>query len=224
MRRDLGTLVIPPLAALLIRTLHATLRVRHVHAERIERLNRSAGSYVFSFWHAHLLVMVYARFRWPLTVMISQHRDGELIARTMARFGVRSARGSSSKRGSEAFRDMIRAAREGDVLILTPDGPRGPRRIAQPGVVRAAQMARIPIIPAAVVAEHRKTLPSWDRFEIPMPFSRTIFLYGEPVTIPRDLDAEDLERWREEIERRMNALVEEGERDFDRLWSGAPER
>lgn len=215
--------LIPPVAALLIRVLHATLRVRHAYSERIETLNRAGRNYVFSFWHGQLLVMVYALFARPVTVMISRHKDGELIARTMSRFGIEAARGSSSRGGSEALREMIRAARAGRVLIITPDGPRGPRRKAQPGVVRAAQIAGIPILPAALVAKRRKRLPSWDGFEIPFPFARALYLYGEPVTVPRELSPEQFESARLDLERRTNALIEEGETDFERLWKEAKE-
>lgn len=218
MKSDLLSRLIPPVAALFIRALHATLRVRHVHSEGILELNRREGSYIYAFWHGHLLVTIYALFRHPLLVMISQHRDGEIIAATMERFGVTAARGSSSRGGGEALRQMLRGAREGYVLVITPDGPRGPRRVAQPGVVRAAQLGGIPILPAAVVAKHRKILSSWDRFEIPLPFSRTLFLYGEPIEVPRALSDEEFERTRKEVEVRITALAEEGERDFERLW------
>ena len=221
MKSQLLSRLLPPVAALFIRVLHATLRVRHVHAERILQLNRHAGSYIFAFWHGHILVMIYALFRHPLLVMISRHRDGEIIAATMERFGVTAARGSTSRGGGEALRQMVRGAREGYVLVITPDGPRGPRRIAQPGVVRAAQLAGIPIIPAAVVGKRRKILSSWDRFEIPLPFSRTLYLYGEPIEVPRSLSEEELERTRKEVELRITALADEGERDFEKLWRSA---
>lgn len=221
MKSDIIFRFAPPIAALLIRALYATLRVRHAHADRILELNRREGSYIFAFWHAHLLVMIYALFRHPLLVMISQHRDGEMIAATMGRFGVTAARGSTTRGGGEALRQMVRGSREGYVLVLTPDGPRGPRRIAQPGVVRAAQLAGIPILPAAVVARNRKVLSSWDRFEIPLPFARTLFHYGEPIEVPRNLSDEEFERTREQVERRITGLADEAEQDFDRLWNAA---
>ncbi|MGH9457975.1 MAG: DUF374 domain-containing protein, partial [Thermoanaerobaculia bacterium] len=113
MKAGLDLLVIPRLAAAFIRGLHASLRIRHAHLERIEALNQSGTTYVFAFWHAHIIVMVYARFRRPARVLISQHRDGELIARTVARFGIDAARGSSTRGGSEGLRDLVRAARAG---------------------------------------------------------------------------------------------------------------
>jgi lysophospholipid acyltransferase (LPLAT)-like uncharacterized protein len=187
----------------------------------MEALNRDGRSYVYSFWHAQILLMMYARFARPATVMISQHRDGELIASTVRRFGIDAARGSTTRGGSEALRRMVRLAAEGRVIIFTPDGPRGPRHAVQPGVVRAAQLARIPIIPAALIAPRKKRLSSWDRFEIPFPFSRVLYLYGEPIEIPRDLTPEAFEAARASLERTMIELVAEGEREFETLWRDA---
>lgn len=219
MKSDLGAILIPRIAAAFIRTLHATLRVRHCRTEAIDALNRQGKNYVYAFFHAQILVMIYARFARPATVMISQHRDGELIASTVRRFrGIETARGSTTRGGSEALRAMLRAAGGGRVLIFTPDGPRGPRHSVQPGVIRAAQLARIPIIPAVLVAERSKQLASWDRFEVPIPFTRALYLYGEPIEVPRELSEEEFERTRAELERAMIALVDEGRREFDRLW------
>lgn len=218
MKIDLGLILIPRVAAAFIRALHATLRVRHARTGAIDALNREGKNYVYAFWHAHLLVMVFARFARPAMVMISQHRDGELIASTMARFGIERARGSTTRGGSEALRAMVKAAAAGRVIIFTPDGPRGPRHVVQPGVVRAAQLAGIPIVPAALIAEKRKQLSSWDRFEIPRPFTRALYLYGEPLAVARVMTEEAFEQARASLEQRMIALVEQGERDFDRLW------
>lgn len=215
--------LIPPVAAALIRALYATLRVRHAGNGAIEALNREGKRYVYCFWHGQILLMMYARFARPAMVMISRHRDGELIAATARSFGIDAARGSTTRGGSAALRRMVRAAGEGMVIGFTPDGPRGPRHSVQPGVVRAAQLAQIPIVPAALIAPRKKRIASWDRFEIPFPFSRVLYLYGDPVSVPRDLSPEEFESARAALERTMVALVEEGEREFERLWrEGGP--
>jgi hypothetical protein len=139
------------LGATFIRMLYWTLRVRHVRVENLER----TPQYIIAFWHAHLLMMVKCRFRTPISVLISQSKDGELIARTMAYFEVDSSRGSSSRGGSAAMREMIRLARMGTNLVFTPDGPRGPARIASDGVVYAAQMTGLPIVPVAFAAKKK---------------------------------------------------------------------
>ena len=192
------------LAALLIRGLHATLRVRHVRLENIE----NTPQYILAFWHAHLLLMLHSRYRLPISVMISRSKDGEYIARVFDWYGVNSARGSSHRGGSAALRELIREARAGKNIVFTPDGPKGPARIAKDGVVYAAQATGLPIVPIAFAAKKKKLLRSWDRMVVPMPFSRALFLYGDPIVVPRDGDVEE---WRVEIERRMNALADEAD-------------
>jgi lysophospholipid acyltransferase (LPLAT)-like uncharacterized protein len=139
------------LAATLIRALYFTMRVRHVRVENLERMPQS----IIVFWHAHLLMMVKCRFRTPISVLISQSKDGELIARTMAHFDVDSTRGSSSRGGTQAMREMLKLARMGINLVFTPDGPRGPARVANDGVVYAAQMTGLPIVPVAFAAKKK---------------------------------------------------------------------
>lgn len=146
---------IPVAASALIRSLRASLRIRHVNAEGIDALNREGKRYIIAFWHGHLLMMIYARFVLPLSAMISQHRDGELIAQTMARFGADASRGSTTRGGLAALRDMIALSAKGSNLAITPDGPKGPRRVAQLGVVTAAQLTGVPVVPIAFVAKKK---------------------------------------------------------------------
>ena len=139
------------LGSLFIRGLHATLRVRHVRAENIERLPQ----YILAFWHCHLLLMLHSRYRRPISVIISQSKDGEAIARVFDWYGVDSARGSSTRGGSAALRELIREAREGKNIVFTPDGPKGPARVAKSGVVYAAQATGLPILPIAFAAKKK---------------------------------------------------------------------
>lgn len=152
---DLQFRVVPWLASGLIRAMGATLRVRHAFVDRIEALNRESGGYILAFWHSQLMMMVYARYRRPITAVISQHRDGELIARTIARFGALAARGSTTRGGFTALRDVIRICSSGRAVGITPDGPRGPRHVAQIGAIASAQAARVPIIPIAFVPKKK---------------------------------------------------------------------
>jgi lysophospholipid acyltransferase (LPLAT)-like uncharacterized protein len=137
--------------AQLIRLLRATLRVRHIRAENIERLPQ----YVIAFWHDHLLLMLHARYRKPIVVMSSRSRDGDLMVRLYAWYGVQSVRGSSTRGASSALRGMIRAARGGSSIVFTPDGPRGPARVAKDGVVFAARATGLPIVPIAFAAKKK---------------------------------------------------------------------
>jgi lysophospholipid acyltransferase (LPLAT)-like uncharacterized protein len=193
------------LASLFIRTLHATLRVQHVHAENIE----NTPQYILSFWHAHLLLMLHSRFRRPISVISSRSKDGEYAARVFDWYGVDCVRGSSTRGGGAALREQIRRTRAGMNIAFTPDGPTGPARVAKDGVVLAAQLSGLPIIPIAFAARTRKLLGSWDRMVVPYPFSKALFLYGEPILVPRDAD---IHEWRQRIEDKMNELADEAER------------
>lgn len=143
--------LLPMVGAGFIRLLHATLRVQHVGAEKLDALPQ----YIFAFWHEHLVVMLHARYRRPIRVLVSQSRDGEYIAATFSRYGVDVSRGSTTRGGTAALRDMIRSARAGANLVFTPDGPKGPRRMAKEGVVYAAQATGLPVVPVAFGAKKK---------------------------------------------------------------------
>ena len=139
------------IASLLIRGLHSTLRLRHVHAERLTNFPQ----YIIAFWHRHLLLMLHSKYRRPITVIISQSKDGEYIARVFDWYGVESVRGSSTRGGTAAFREIIRDAREGKNIAFTPDGPKGPAQVAKDGVVVAAKATGLPIVPIAFAAKKK---------------------------------------------------------------------
>ncbi len=156
MKVDLGIMLLPRIIHAFVRALYATLRVRHSSVERIESLNRDNRRYVLAFWHGQLMLMFFSRHRKPMNVMSSLHRDGEISARTQERFGAEVIRGSSTKGGANALRQMIRAAETGHNLAFTPDGPKGPRRVAQMGVVLAAQATGAPVVPVALISKKKR--------------------------------------------------------------------
>ena len=191
---------------LVVRALSATLRVRHVHAEHIEGTPR----YILTFWHRHMLPLL-GRSRWkrPIAVMTSRSKDGDISTNVLALYGVESARGSSTRGGSIALRGLLRAARDGRSMVFTPDGPRGPAGVVKDGVIFAAQASRLPIMPMAYAGKKFIQLRSWDRMIIPKPFSKGVILYGAPIVVPRDGDAEE---WRVIVEQKLNELSAEAER------------
>lgn len=201
--------VIPWLAAGMIRALRATVRIRH-HGDGTQRGREERGErFILAFWHRHLLLMPYAYRGRRISVLVSQSRDGELIASTVARFGIDASRGSSSRGGAAGMRSLLRKAEEGFDLAFTPDGPRGPAAEVQPGVILAAAATGFPIQPVALAASRARRLRSWDRFVVPLPFSTVHFVYGEPLTVPRrgDLDAAAAE-----LKRRLDAAEAKAER------------
>ena len=169
--------------------------------------------FILAFWHGRLLMVppFWSKDK-TLRVLISHHRDGELISRSVAHFGLESIRGSSSKGGASAMRAMLRGLRGGDYVAITPDGPRGPRMRASDGIVKLAARSGVPVIPASYSADSAKALGSWDRFLLGVPFTRGVFMWGEPIDFPRDLDADGVEQGRLLVERRLNELTAEADR------------
>jgi Uncharacterized protein conserved in bacteria len=155
MRIDFGLAFIPRFAAAFIKSLRLTIRIRHVFVEGITALNEAAKPYVLSFWHEHLLLMFYCRHRKPISMMVSQHRDGDMSMRTLQRFDTGAVRGSTTRGGSQALRNMIKLVHAGQNVGYTPDGPRGPRRIVQMGVAVTAQMTGAPILPVVFNAKKK---------------------------------------------------------------------
>ncbi len=192
--------IVPRLAALLIRILRATMRIRCAGRERLEALRSAGGRYIHAFWHGDLLLMPYAYPGGKIAILISEHRDGEHIARTMERFGHTSVRGSTTSGGAAALRGAVRMARDGYDLGFTPDGPRGPRHKAQMGVVAASRMTGLPIVPVGFSARPARRLGSWDGFIVPWPFSRGVFVYGEPLLVAPEAGAEEMEEARRRVE------------------------
>ncbi|MBD3666551.1 MAG: lysophospholipid acyltransferase family protein, partial [Kangiella sp.] len=139
-------------------------------------------------------------------------RDGQIIARTVGHFGIKTVAGSSSKGGAQALRAMVKALKAGDCVGITPDGPRGPRMRATDGIVNLARLAGVPIIPATFGATRGRVLGSWDRFLVAWPFGRGVIVWGDPITVARDADADALAAARAEVEESLNAITAEADR------------
>lgn len=141
--------VVPPVGYHIIRLLGRTMTLRIEGAEQLTQRFAQGKRVILAFWHAQQLMMPLGYPGLEAHVLISQHRDGELIRRIVARFGLEAVRGSSTRGGAEAFRKLIRLGRSGYNLVLTPDGPKGPRQIAKVGVVQLARATGLPIVPMA---------------------------------------------------------------------------
>lgn len=200
-----------------MRTLHATLRVRHARAQHMDDTPR----YIVAFWHECILLSLHSRWRIPTTAIISQSKDGEIVSGVVRLYRAETARGSSTRGGEFALREVLRDVRAGKNIAVTPDGPKGPRRQVKEGVVYIAQASGLPIVPFYFTSKSKKRLRSWDGQIVPRPFSRAMYLYGPPIFVPRDGDVEE---WRLKIEQAMNELAEDAERDFDALWAASPRR
>jgi len=168
----------------LVRLLGATWRIRLINsASSVDALRREGRPIAFALWHGDMLPLLYHHRDEGVAVLISEHRDGELIARVAESLGFRTVRGSSSRGASRALVGLARALEAGHDVAITPDGPRGPARSFAPGVLIAAQRAKAPVIAVGMWAPKAWRLGSWDRFTIPKPFSRVSIAYSDPVTL-----------------------------------------
>ena len=143
---------------------------------------------VFVAWHETLMLSVFTHRDLDLTAMVSRHSDGEYLVRVASGMGFGSARGSTTRGGITAMRGMLDSARAGHGLAVTPDGPKGPRRVVQQGVVQLAGALDWPIVPVSYAVRGARRLQSWDRFCVPRPFTRVAWRHGAPVRCPADPD------------------------------------
>jgi hypothetical protein len=137
--------------------------------------------FVFALWHHTLLPLLWWHRHRGITLLVSAHRDGELVARAAARMGYRLARGSSTRGGATGYRGLLRTLAAGAVVAVTPDGPAGPAGVVKPGVVRVAHRAGAPVLPVTARVDRSWRLRSWDRLLVPRPFARIVVEYGPPL-------------------------------------------
>jgi lysophospholipid acyltransferase (LPLAT)-like uncharacterized protein len=211
-RRERRVRWIVRLGVPLVRLLGATWRIRLVNNEAsVDRLRREGRAIVFALWHGDMLPLLYHHRDEAVSVLISEHRDGELIARVAQALGFRTVRGSSTRGASRALVGLAREIEAGHDVAITPDGPRGPARSFAPGALIAAQRTAAPIIVVAAAARSAWRLRSWDRFMIPRPFTRVQIAYSDPVTLAAEgprAAAEEAPRFQllmAEMEQRANA-------------------
>jgi len=199
------------LLAAYLRFVHRSGRWEIVNREHLNAASAMAGgAMVFAFWHGRLTMMWGAPGeRARVHALISAHSDGRMIARIIERLGMNVVTGSSSRGGAKAMLQMIRILRKGDMIGVTPDGPRGPRMRAQVGTIALAQAANVPVLPMSFSAKRCRFLQSWDRMQLVHPFTRGLYIYGEPFLVPRN--AEDLEPYRQRLEDSLNSLTVEAD-------------
>ena len=182
-------------------------------------LVRSGTPVLFTTWHCHLLCpLFYAHHYYadspPLVLMASPSRDGEFIASVARGLGFIVCSGSRRKGGVQALKQMAAYVRRGHSCGLVADGSRGPARVAQKGILYLARETQAPIIPLAVAARRRITFKTWDRFELPLPFSRLRLLVGEPLAVPPGDRGPALEVRRRDLEARLNGLFQQSQAFF----------
>jgi len=193
----------------------STLRVRWIVPDSTAGRLARGEPVIYAIWHETLLPTPYTHRGLGLVVMVSRHRDGEIITRILERSGFAAARGSTTRGGSTALREMIAAAGGGRSLAITPDGPRGPRRRVQPGAIEIARRSGVPIVPAVIEMRPAHRFRSWDRMALPWPGARTLMLCGELLAVEEGCDTE---KGSERLQRTMDDLTSAAESRFEELW------
>jgi lysophospholipid acyltransferase (LPLAT)-like uncharacterized protein len=178
------------LGAAFIQAIASTWRFRSVNEEAYQA-ERSAGrAVVLALWHGEMLPLLYYHRNREIAVLVSEHGDGEIIARILASFGFRLIRGSTSRGAARALIAVDRELDAGFDVGITPDGPRGPRHSVAPGAMLAAHRAGVRIVPLAASASAYWQLGSWDGFMIPKPFARVTIAYGDPLMVQAESSRE----------------------------------
>lgn len=203
-------------ATRVIKTLFAT--VRHSYQPLGSNLDpkhrQDSGRSIYAIWHESLLCPAVLFGRYDIAVLISKHADGQLLAQLIASMGMSTVLGSTNRGGVDAVRKLIANDAPWRHLAVTPDGPRGPRRIVQPGIIYVAARTGMTIVPVGVGYRKPFRFKSWDRFAVPKPFGRATIVTGNPITIPEAIRPDTLEPFRLIVQNEMDRL-----NDLAQLWA-----
>jgi len=202
------------LVYILLRAVYATLRYRWTDRCGLGegKLRRPA---IYCIWHNRLALSMASYFRYirkhnkseGLAAMASASRDGGMMVAVLEWFGVQPARGSTSRRGGQALRELTTWAKRGYDLAITPDASRGPRYVAKSGVIALAQLTGMPVVAVSFNPQWKISLKSWDRFQIPLPFSRCEMIFEKPFYVPREASETEREMFRQQLDQALNGIT-----------------
>ena len=194
----------------LIKIIGRTISFENSGWENFERIATDKKVPIYAFWHERIFLSTYFFRNRNIIVITSQSFDGEYIARFIQRLGYGAVRGSSTRGGVGALAQMIRLMKQNLSMGFTLDGPKGPRHVAKTGAIMLAKKTGNPVMPFVIEAEEYWTLQSWDKLQIPKPFSRAKIFIGELVYVAPDADPEEIENERRELQKNLDELVENG--------------
>lgn len=186
--------------------LFRTLHVESTGPHALSRLGEERTPVIFVFWHGRLLPLIHVHRHQGTVVLVSEHRDGDYLARLLHHFGFGTVRGSSTRGGVRGLKGLIRAARRGWDLAITPDGPRGPSRELKLGVLTVARITGLPLVPVGVGVTSAWRIRSWDGLLVPKPFSTVRVAYGPPTLVPRNADQAEIDEVAASLQRRLGDL------------------
>ncbi|MEE2745867.1 MAG: lysophospholipid acyltransferase family protein [Pseudomonadota bacterium] len=179
--------------------------------------------FIACFWHGRLMMMG-SNWRWdnPFHMLISNHADGKLISQIIRRLGFKVLEISTKKGGADALRSMMKILQSGGSVGITPDGPHGPGMEVTIGALTLARLSGAPILPTTFSTTKRKILKTWDRFLFAQPFGKGIFLWGEPIWVPRNANEEEVEQIRQKLENELNKLTLRADKICGPTLEGTP--
>lgn len=213
-KQRLALTFVPPLGTALLKAFCVTCRWVTRNEAIVDRVQEQHGRVLVGFWHETLAIAAFHYRNTGYHTLTSYSFDGELAARLVKHCGMRALRGSSSRGGHKALKDLVKATQFVERVGFTLDGPKGPRRVAKPGIAILSIKTGIPVVPQAFVAKPAWRTHSWDRLAVPKPFGKIVSVFGEPITPPKRLSSENVEGVRLEVERQLNALHRELEAEL----------
>lgn len=202
-RRTIGLTIIGQLGPPALRRLHGSWKTERLDVHHWDAIGGGNQGVLLALWHGRMVCGMPDYAGRKFAVLVSHSHDGELIARMLARFGYRTIRGSSSKGGARAVREMLGEREKDAVIVITPDGPRGPRHSMNPGLAWMARETGLPVIPLGYACDKAWRLKSWDRFTIPKFGARVVTCYGEPLSVAKDAGSAELASATETIRQRL---------------------
>ena len=210
MKKFLFNYVIPYLLYGVVYLWCATLRMKNLNSEAENQIKSLTGPYILTLWHGRIFYLFYfLRNRPDYFLLISPSADGDLLAKLARLMGYSVIRGSTFKKAVPAARSLIRVLRDGQRIIIIADGSRGPRCVAQSGSVQLAGITRLPLFPMTFSAKKKVALNTWDKFILPLPFTRCSINFGSPIYLTSRTSEELVEEKRLELEKQLNQLSSE---------------
>ena len=189
-----------------------TLRVSYKNKKVIDDLKKKKQNYVLAFWHGTMLLPWFINRNGGFAALTSKSKDGDLLAKQLKHWKYKVVRGSSSKGGDVALGIMVDLAKNSYSIAITPDGPRGPEHKFKAGAVITAKKSGVPVILMGIGIKSKRKLESWDKFQIPNPFSNVKVIYSDPVYVDGKLSYDDTSKLIEECEQKLNELQKEAEK------------
>jgi len=181
-----------------------TSKVIEENSSEYEELRKNKKPMIFTFWHGRQIYLVWAHRNEGVGILISKSKDGGYISGVTEKFGCKNVRGSTSRGGTEALYSLIERGKSGGHIAFTPDGPRGPMRVVQPGVIMVAQKTGLPIIPMSNTAKRKYIVRNWDEFHVPYPFSKVALCHRKPIYVG---ESDNLKKKSEEVKKALDEIT-----------------